>query len=259
MSSRRIARELAVIVFPQLPKDRQKLEKTELNSIVAKAAAMLTDYAKQCLLDAEGLATHVEQGVVETEIEHPDNSESLEELAPVPVTTAQVREILELVQRAVSLVSEALDIPEIANQISGTHKFSCTKCGHINQVVVKDNTSSEVMSFLQTLIVTYIEHREEIDNFIRDARSKWKVERMVSIDRDILRLACAEAFFMPEVPIKVAISEAVELSHRFADAKAAKFINGVLADLGEEAEKYRATVRSGLQEAADKVGKWTIK
>ena len=51
------------------------------------------------------------------------------------------------------------------------------------------------------------------------------VDRMVSIDRDILRLACAEAFFIEEVPVNVAISEAVELAHRFADEKAAKFIN----------------------------------
>ncbi len=62
---------------------------------------------------------------------------------------------------------------------------------------------------------------------------------MVSIDRDILRLACAEAFYMPDIPVAVAINEAVELCHRFADEKAAKFINGILADLDEEAEHFR--------------------
>jgi hypothetical protein len=41
----------------------------------------------------------------------------------------------------------------------------------------------------------------------------------------------------------VAISEAVELSHRFADERAAKFINGVLADLAEEAEAVRRSAR----------------
>ncbi len=44
---------------------------------------------------------------------------------------------------------------------------------------------------------------------------------------------------MTDIPINVAISEAVELSHRFADEKAAKFINGILADLSEEAEAVR--------------------
>lgn len=236
MTPRQIARELAVIVFPQLPKDKKKLEKTELNLIVGKAAAMLADYAKQCLADADALTQNIERQVLEAEIEHPANAENVEELTPVPMTTGQIRSILELVQRAVAFVSEALDIPALAN----------TK------------TAPEVMSFLHTLVGTYSEHREEIDDFIREVSSKWKVERMVSIDRDILRLACAEAFFMPDVPIKVAINEAVELTKRFADQKAAKFINGLLHDLVEEAEKYRATTRSGLRDAADTVGKWTI-
>ena len=79
---------------------------------------------------------------------------------------------------------------------------------------------------------------------------------MVSIDRDILRLACAEAFFIDEVPINVAISEAVELCHRFADEKAAKFVNGVLADLSEQAKEFRKTgefpeyIRNASQVAA---------
>ncbi len=64
---------------------------------------------------------------------------------------------------------------------------------------------------------------------------------MVSTDRDILRLACTELFYLPSVPVKVCINEAVELCHQFADAKAAKFINGVLADLASLADTYRKT------------------
>ena len=44
MSARRIARELAVILLPQLPKDKKKLEKVELDRLVSKAVQMLTDY-----------------------------------------------------------------------------------------------------------------------------------------------------------------------------------------------------------------------
>ena len=62
---------------------------------------------------------------------------------------------------------------------------------------------------------------------------------MVSIDRDILRLACTEAFYMSEIPVNVCISEAVELCHRFADQKAARFINGILGELSDEAKHFR--------------------
>jgi hypothetical protein len=41
------------------------------------------------------------------------------------------------------------------------------------------------------------------------------------------------------VPVNVAIAEAVQLCHRFADERAAKFINGVLSDLAEEAKYFR--------------------
>ncbi len=80
---------------------------------------------------------------------------------------------------------------------------------------------------------------------------------MVSIDRDILRLACTEAFFLKEVPINVAISEAVELCHRFADERAAKFVNGVLSDMVEQAKEFRRTgqfpeyIRSASQPESD--------
>ena len=46
---------------------------------------------------------------------------------------------------------------------------------------------------------------------------------------------------MPDIPVNVAISEAVELAHRFADDKAARFINGVLGDLSKDAQDYRTT------------------
>ncbi|HMX46238.1 MAG TPA: transcription antitermination factor NusB, partial [Candidatus Obscuribacter sp.] len=100
----------------------------------------------------------------------------------------------------------------------------------------------------------YLEHKETIDEFIKRSKSKWRMERMVSIDRDILRLACAETFYMPDIPINVAISEAVELSHRFADARAAKFINGILGDLSEEAEAVRrAAARKLAKEKAESI------
>ncbi len=227
-SGRRIARELAVIVFPQLPKDREKLEAVELKAIVAKAVSMLTDYARQCLAEANALALKSAEALSGIEVEHPDNAERIEDLVPVPVTTGQLKEQLEQIERALHLVSEALDIPETTAQ-----------CGP---------QESETKGFLARLLSTYAEHRTEIDEFLRQARAKWKVERMVSIDRDILRLACAEALFMQDIPINVSISEAVELAHRFADEKAARFINGILGDLAQAASTYRRTgVLKGLE------------
>jgi N utilization substance protein B len=216
MSSRRIARELAVILLPQLPKDKKRLEKVELDKLVSKAVQMLIDYAKQCLSEANGYIVKAQEQVNEQELDHPDNAANVHSLKPVRLTTDQLKEHLDLMERALHLTSEALDVPQMKVETQDTE-------------------------FLHKLVSAYIEHRPEIDGFINKVQDKWRLDRMVSIDRDIIRLACAEAFFLPEVPINVCISEAVELSHRFADAKAAKFINGVLSDLAEEAKTFRAT------------------
>lgn len=219
MSSRRIARELAVILLPQLPKDKIKLERVELDKLVSKAVQMLTDYAKQCLADANSFVVKAQQMAVEQEIESPDNADR-EELKSVKLTTGQLKEHLDLMERALHLASEALDVPQMKVEATDT-------------------------DFLFKLVATYADHRDEIDQFINRAKAKWSLERMVSIDRDILRLACAEAFFLPEIPINVCINEAVELSHRFADERAAKFINGVLGDLAEEAREFRQSGKFG--------------
>lgn len=223
ISSRSIARELAIIVFPQLPRDTSKLEKMELSLIISRSVAMLCDYAKQNLQEANALVLDAGRELTEIDVEHPINEKRTEVLNPAPLNTDQLRRQLEHIELAIHFVSEALDIPELA-------------------VKTGDETSKgEVKEFISRLLGTYVENRERIDQFIKQAKSKWKVERMVSIDRDILRLACTEAFFMDDIPINVSISEAVELSNRFADKKAASFINGVLRDLSGLAGEFRET------------------
>lgn len=242
MSARRIARELAVIVLPQLPRNKSRLEKIELDTLIGRTVQMLSDYARQCLAEADAMRVKAAQQLLELEAEHPNNVENIDSLAPVPVATSVLREQLELIERAAHLVSEALDMPEISvttgNRVT---RITCKKCANIIEHREEHLQESEVLEFLGLLVSTYLENREQIDELIRHAKAKWKVERMVSIDRDILRLACAEAFFIKDVPIRVCISEAVELSHRFADDKAAKFINGVLGDIAIDAEHFRRT------------------
>lgn len=239
-TGRRIARELAVIVMPQLPKEREKLEKQELDIIVSKSVRMLCDYAKQNLADANAILLNCAQTLADIEFDHPRNKDAVDDFRPVPVTTGQLKEAVEKLDRALNFAAEALDVPDL-QLLEGTTPIivECKNCGHAGQSHIPKNDKSDIRDFLILLITVYVEHRKEIDDFIKFAKAKWNVDRMVSIDRDILRLACAEAFFIEEVPVNVAISEAVELAHRFADEKAAKFINGVLSDLSEEAKHFR--------------------
>lgn len=257
MSARRIAREIAVILMPQLPKSKNGAEALEMSSLIEKTVRMLADYAKQSLMDAGAILEKTQFELQNIEAEHPDNSRATQVLHPVSMTTAELREQIAQVERALNLVAEALDVPEMTLASgSSTINIACKQCGHTNKASFEKYSHAEIRDFLLILLNAYTEHKNEIDEYIKSTRSKWNVERMVSIDRDILRLACAEAFFIHEVPINVAISEAVELCHRFADEKAAKFINGVLADLSEQAKEFRQTgefpeyIRSASQGAS---------
>jgi len=239
VTARHVARELAVIVLPQLSK-KTNFEELKLDALIAKTVSMLCDYAKHNLSEADALLQQSSSDLVDVEVEHPENANSVDDLKPVALTTEQLKQQVVNLQRAINLIAEALDVPALSLQRGAGQSFmKCEACGHTNEIQQRPDTESDIRSFLKNLLKTYWDHREEIDHFIKKAKSKWQVNRMVSIDRDILRLACAEAFFMPDIPISVCINEAVELCHRFADEKAAKFINGVLGDLAQEARYFR--------------------
>jgi N utilization substance protein B len=73
-----------------------------------------------------------------------------------------------------------------------------------------------------------MDHRGALDERIGDAAKNWRVERMATIDRLVLRLALRELMAHRESPPRVVISEAIELARSYSGEDAAKFVNGVL-------------------------------
>ena len=65
----------------------------------------------------------------------------------------------------------------------------------------------------------------------------WKTSRMNKVDLSILRLAVYEMKYDEDVPVGVAINEAVELAKKFGGSEAPAFINGVLGKLAKEADE----------------------
>lgn len=68
----------------------------------------------------------------------------------------------------------------------------------------------------------------EIDALIGEAAEHWRVERMTLVDRNILRLGAYELSPGSDIPVAVAINEAVELGKRFGSEESGAFINGIL-------------------------------
>ena len=67
----------------------------------------------------------------------------------------------------------------------------------------------------------------ELDEKINNASRGWKTGRMGKAELAILRLAVYEMLYDDEIPVKVAINEAVELSKRYGGEDAPSFVNGI--------------------------------
>lgn len=74
------------------------------------------------------------------------------------------------------------------------------------------------------------EHLSEIDKIIEKAAPEWPLKKIAIIDRNILRIGLYELLHADpnEVPVKVAINEAVEIAKNYGGPNSVKFINGVL-------------------------------
>jgi N utilization substance protein B len=94
-----------------------------------------------------------------------------------------------------------------------------------------EQTTPEETAYLRTRLFSVLDKIGEIDGILSEASSGWKLNRMGKVDLTILRLAVYEMRFDDEIPVKVAINEAVELAKRFGGDESPAFINGVLAKL----------------------------
>jgi transcription antitermination protein NusB len=91
-----------------------------------------------------------------------------------------------------------------------------------------DDPGEQEHAFVVKLVRGAIDNRDALDERIGDAAKNWRVERMATIDRLVLRLAVQELMSHRESPPRVVISEAIELARAYSGEDAAKFVNGVL-------------------------------
>jgi len=98
----------------------------------------------------------------------------------------------------------------------------------LERYLAQADLSEENIDFVRGLVEGSLKNRDEIDGNITRFAPAWPVDQIAMIDRNILRLAIFEILFDNKVPVKVAVSEAVELAKTFGSEKSAKFVNGVL-------------------------------
>lgn len=87
------------------------------------------------------------------------------------------------------------------------------------------------------------EKMDEIDARLEESSDNWAVSRMPVVDRSILRIAVYEMLYVDDVPVSVAINEAVELAKAFGgEDESPRFVNGVLGRIARRLESAEPAV-----------------
>lgn len=99
-------------------------------------------------------------------------------------------------------------------------------------VVIRD--ADTMRTYVTDIVQGTWNQKEAIDGLLVDYLKGWQISRLSRVDRQILRLAAFEMVFREDVPAKVAVNEAIELSKHFGTDESGKFVNGVLGRMIQE-------------------------
>ena len=89
------------------------------------------------------------------------------------------------------------------------------------------------LNYTVALLTGISEHLADTDALITQFARDWRLERMPSIDRCLMRIAVYELGYRSDVPTGVVLAEAVELASRYSTADSSRFVNGILAKVAE--------------------------
>lgn len=124
---------------------------------------------------------------------------------------------------------------EYSLQILFQIEFSLLKLKEVLAQFWVDNPSSiEVQEFTVKLAEGCIRNLKEIDALIEEHSTNWKLTRMATVDRNLLRQATYELIYLDEIPSSVTINEAVEIAKKFGTEESSSFINGLLDNISKD-------------------------
>ena len=96
---------------------------------------------------------------------------------------------------------------------------------------LSDVTPEQATEYALLLVAGVQEHQADIDALIARYADHWTIARMPVIDRNLLRIAMFELLWREDIPVAVAINEAVELAKSLSTDDSGRFINGLLGKI----------------------------
>jgi transcription antitermination protein NusB len=102
------------------------------------------------------------------------------------------------------------------------------------EILEERRDHEDVDPYTGELVLGVEERLPELDTLIGEHAEEWTVHRMAVVDRNVLRLACYEMLWREDVPVAVAIDEAVEAAKALSTEDSGRFVNGILGRIARE-------------------------
>jgi N utilization substance protein B len=107
----------------------------------------------------------------------------------------------------------------------------------------EETLDEKMAAFVSQIILGVWPIVELLDEFIAEHAPEWPLDQVAIVDRNILRIALWEFAVSENIPIKVAINEAVELAKKYGSDSSPRFVNGVLGSLAPRQNEIRQSLQ----------------
>ncbi|MBE7704361.1 MAG: transcription antitermination factor NusB [Cyanobacteria bacterium SIG29] len=208
MQARRAARELALILFSQM-NTIENLNNWDFQDIVLKSVRTLTNNSADELKLASTAILEMKEFIENYEANHPTNLERPIEVSNVPVAIPMTSDMQGRLDDLLNIAEKTMLALEIAEMAA-----------------LEEN--SDVKEYIIKIANSFKANKETIDEQIKKFAFGWDINRLVKMDKDILRIAMCELLYVQDAPVKVIIDEALELAKKYSTDDSAAFVNGIL-------------------------------
>jgi len=139
------------------------------------------------------------------------------------MTRTVAREIA--VRLCFSISENPSDPEELINRVFGEEYYASLKT---EDKLYAEPPDALQLEYITHLVMGIVEHSAELDGYIDKYSVSWKFGRISRTAAAIMKTAMFEVLYMPDIPDRAAINEAVELAKRYETPETVSYINGVL-------------------------------
>jgi N utilization substance protein B len=132
-----------------------------------------------------------------------------------------------------------------ALEVLYAHQIAKEHIDKVKKDLLTEIEDNEDYEFASNLVDAVLKHQRALDLMIRNRITNWDYDRVALIDKIVMRICIAEFLYFPEIPPKVSINEALEISKMYCTQKTPNFINGILDGLLTELKKQGKLGKTG--------------